>query len=87
MTRRKDWREFLKKDDWRRFLWPEIAARDEWLIHEYEEWKQEHGREPSIAEMRAHAHEAVDEVLDNVEYDWAEERAEKVVNPFRPDLH
>jgi ABC-type uncharacterized transport system substrate-binding protein len=41
MRRRKDWREFLKKDDWRRFLWPEIAARDEWLIHEYEEWKQE----------------------------------------------
>ena len=68
------------------FLWPEMAARDGWLIHEYEEWKQEHGREPSIAEMRAHAHEAVDEALDNVEYEVAEERAAKVI-PFRPDLH
>ena len=63
-----------------------MAARDGWLIHEYEEWKQEHGREPSIAEMRAHAHEAVDEALENVEYEVAEERAAKVI-PFRPDLH
>ena len=39
MKGRKDWRRFLKKGDWRRFWRP----ADEWLIHEYEEWKREHG--------------------------------------------
>ena len=76
-----------KKDDWRRFLMPEVAGRDGWLSHEYEQWEKEYGREPSIAELRAHAHEAVDEALNFVEVEWAEERAEKVVKlyPARHD--
>ena len=70
-----------KKDDWRRFLMPWMERRDGWLSHQLE-GKEERGREPSIAELRMHAHEAVDEALNWVEDRWAEERAEKVVRLY-----